>query len=177
MRPLFNIGLTARLVFLTVIAVLPALVIQAYNEYDLRRARENDIRERVVQITRQFGEEMGEIREGARQLLAALARLPRIMTTNGPKCEELLISMKQSYPNYESLSVADTNGRAICSSSPKSPSSVADLPFFERAMAQDGLVVGNYWVNPVSGAKVIHFATNSMGPMAMSPVWCTSRSI
>ncbi len=159
MRPLFSFGLTARLVLLTVIAVLPALVIQAYNEYDLRRARENDIRERVVQITKQFGEEMGEIREGARQLLAALARLPRIMTSNGPKCEELLISMKQSYPNYESLSVADTNGQTICSSSSKTPAFVGDLPFFKRAMAQSGFVVGNYWVNPVSGAKVIHFAT------------------
>jgi two-component system, sensor histidine kinase and response regulator len=163
MRRLFTFGLTTRLVLLTVIAVLPALAIQTYNEYDLRHARENDIRDRVVQITKQFGEEMGELREGARQLLAAMARLPGIISMDGPKCEELLVSMKQSYPNYESLSVADTNGRTICSSSPDAPSSVADLPFFKRAMAQDSLVVGNYWVNPVSGAKAIHFAMKFPG--------------
>src|SRR5580765_7108187 len=101
MRRFFTFGLTARLVMLTVLAVLPALVIQTFNEYDLRRAREHDMRQRVVQITKQFGEEMGELREGARQLLAAMARLPGIVSTDGPKCEDLLVSMKQSYPNYE----------------------------------------------------------------------------
>jgi hypothetical protein len=39
MRRFFTFGLTARLVMLTVLAVLPALVIQTFNEYDLRRAR------------------------------------------------------------------------------------------------------------------------------------------
>jgi two-component system sensor histidine kinase/response regulator len=163
MRRLFTFGLTTRLVLLTVIAVLPALAIQAYNEYDLRRAREQDIRERVVQITKQFGEEMGELREGARQLLAAMARLPGIISMEGPRCEVLLVSMKQSYPNYESLSVADTYGRTICSSSLNAPASVGDLPFFKRAMAQNSMVVGNYWVNPASDAKVIHFAMKFPG--------------
>jgi len=61
-----RIGLTGRLFLLVIMAVLPALVIQAWNEYDLRIAREADIRQQVVQITRQFGEEIGELREGAR---------------------------------------------------------------------------------------------------------------
>jgi signal transduction histidine kinase/CheY-like chemotaxis protein/HPt (histidine-containing phosphotransfer) domain-containing protein len=163
MRRFFTFGLTARLVLLTVIAVLPALAIQTYNEYDLRHAREHDMRERVVQITKQFGEEMGELREGARQLLAAMARLPGIVSTDGSKCEDLLISMKQSYPNYESMFVADTNGRTICSSSREAPPEVGDLPFFKRAMAQNGMVVGNYWQNPVNGTKVIHFAMKFSG--------------
>jgi hypothetical protein len=47
-----------------------------YNEYELRKAREADIRQQVIQITKQFGEEIGEQREGARQLLLALAQLP-----------------------------------------------------------------------------------------------------
>ena len=68
-----GIGLTGRLLILVIFAVVPALVIQAWNEYDLRIAREADIRQQVVQTTKQFGEEIGEIREGARQLLLALA--------------------------------------------------------------------------------------------------------
>ncbi len=83
MRRTFKFGLTARLVLLTVCAVLPALAILTYNEYDLRRAREQDMRQRVVQITGQFGEEMGELREGARQLLIAMARLPGILSLDG----------------------------------------------------------------------------------------------
>src|SRR6266700_3526746 len=74
----FHVGLTTRVIILTVMAVIPALIIQAYNEFDLRRSREADIRQRAVQITRQFGEEMGELREGAHQLLITLGNLPMI---------------------------------------------------------------------------------------------------
>jgi hypothetical protein len=37
------IGLTGRILILVIFAVVPALVIQAWNEYDLRIAREGDI--------------------------------------------------------------------------------------------------------------------------------------
>ena len=39
-----RIGLTGRLLLLVILAVVPALVIQAWNEYDLRIAREDDER-------------------------------------------------------------------------------------------------------------------------------------
>jgi two-component system, sensor histidine kinase and response regulator len=155
----FRVGLTTRVIVLTVLAVLPALLIQAYNEYDLRRSRESEIRQRAVQITKQFGEEMGELREGASQLLVALRQLPMIQRHDGPRCDGLLASLRGSYPNYRSLAAIDLNGETICSSDPEPRRSVADLPFFKRALTQDkGLVVGNYWQDPVSGAKVIHFA-------------------
>ena len=73
-----HISLTLRLCILVLIAIFPAIVIQGYNEYELRKAREADIRQQVIQITKQFGEEIGELREGARQLLLALAQLPAI---------------------------------------------------------------------------------------------------
>src|SRR5580700_10238264 len=68
-------SLTTRMFLLVLIAVAPALAIQGYNEYDLRQTREAEIRNKTIQITRQFGEEMGELREGADQLLVALSRL------------------------------------------------------------------------------------------------------
>jgi hypothetical protein len=42
-----RIGLTGRILILVIFAVVPALVIQAWNEYDLRIAREADIRQQV----------------------------------------------------------------------------------------------------------------------------------
>lgn len=184
MRRFLGFGLTTRLVLLTVIAVLPALAIQAYNEYDLRRAREDDIRQRVIQITRQFGEEMGELREGARQLLVALTRFSWIDTTDPTQCNQHLAALKAGLPNYDSLSVADSNGRTVCSSSPTTPAVVADMPFFKRALATDGLAVGDYWQDPVSGVQVIQFAMRFAGPdgkvagvvsAALDLKWLTAR--
>jgi two-component system, sensor histidine kinase and response regulator len=159
LRQGFQVSLTARVIILTIMSVLPALIIQAYNEYDLRRSREADIRQRAVQITKQFGEEMGELREGAYQLLITLAHLPMIERQDTPRCDNFLASLRSNYPNYRSLAAVDLNGDTICSSEPGPHGSVADLPFFKRALARGKeLAVGNYWQDPATGAKVIHFA-------------------
>jgi signal transduction histidine kinase/CheY-like chemotaxis protein/HPt (histidine-containing phosphotransfer) domain-containing protein len=152
------IGLTGRLLLLVILAVVPALVIQAWNEYDQRIARENDIRQHVIEITRQFGEEIGVLREGARQLLLALAQLDPLKFHQPDACSALFSKLKSRFSNYSLLGAADIDGRVFCASEPTSFSSVANEPFFARAMAQTGLAVGNYWVDPANGRKMIHFA-------------------
>src|SRR5216683_6383785 len=153
-----RIGLTGRLLILVIFAVVPALLIQAWNEYDLRIAREADIRQQVVQTTKQFGEEIGELREGARQLLLALAQLNTVKSHQQDPCSALFSKLKTRFANYRLLGAADTDGRIFCASELTSYWSVADQPFFARAMAQPGLAVGNYWVDPVNDQRMIHFA-------------------
>jgi signal transduction histidine kinase len=159
-----QMSLTTRMFLLVFIAVLPAIGIQAYNEYDLRAARSEDIRQRVVQITKQFGEEMGELREGARQLLVGLGQLPAVKREQTEACDSIFASAKQNFVNYNLLGAADANGNIFCSSAPLSYASVADQPFFKRAIATDGLAVGNYWKDPKTGEKMIHFAQRFLDP-------------
>jgi signal transduction histidine kinase/DNA-binding response OmpR family regulator len=151
-------SLMARLLVLVVLAVLPALGIQAYNEYDLRQQRESEIRQQTVQITRQFGEEMGELREGARQLLVSLGQIPAVRSLDPTACSSLFATLQRKFGSYSLLGAADLRGRVFCASSPLVSMSVADAPFFVRGMAQDGLAVGNYWEDPATGRKMIHFA-------------------
>jgi signal transduction histidine kinase len=154
--PHFN--LTLRLCILVLIAIFPAILIQGYNEYALREARTADIRQQVIQITKQFGEEIGELREGARQLLLALSQLPAVRLRDTDSCSEHFAALKSQYANYSLLAAADTEGRVFCSSAATTSSSVADQPFFIRAMARDGLAVGNYYADPTTGQRMIHFA-------------------
>ncbi|MGO8915671.1 MAG: response regulator [Stellaceae bacterium] len=159
--PLRRMNLTFRMFLLVFIAVLPALGIQAYNEYDLRKAREAEMRHEVVQITTQFGKEMGELREGASQLLLALGQLPVVKLQDASACSALFANLKQSYVSYNLIAATDVQGNIFCSSSPKSRASVADQAFFIRAMALKGdsdVAVGNYWVDPGTGQKSIQFA-------------------
>jgi two-component system sensor histidine kinase/response regulator len=143
---------------LVILAVVPALVIQAWNEYDQRISREDDIRQHVIEITRQFGEEIGVLREGARQLLLALAQLDPLKFHQPDACSALFSQLKSRFSNYSLLGAADIDGRVFCASEPTSFSSIANEPFFTRAMAQPGLAVGNYWVDPANGRKMVHFA-------------------
>src|SRR5271157_2152526 len=157
-----RIGLTGRLFLLVILAVVPALVIQTWNEYDQRIARENDIRQKVIEFTGQFGEEIGVLREGARQLLLVLAQLDPVKFHQPDACSGLFSQLKSRFSNYSLLGAADTSGRVFCASGPVS-SSVKDQVFFARAMAQPGLAVGNYWVDPADGQKMIHFAERFEG--------------
>jgi len=138
-------------------AVLPMIAIQVWQERDLRNEREGVVRQRVVHKVQQLAAEIRELREGARQLLLAIAQLEPVKLHQPETCSTLLAKLRSSYPNYRLLGVADREGRIFCASGLTS-SSVADQPFFARAIGHDGLAVGNYWVDPVSGHKIIHFA-------------------
>jgi len=157
-RRRLHIGLTGRILILITLAVVPALVIQGRNEYDLRVAREADIRQQVVQTTKQFGKEIGELREGARQLLVALSQLNSVKTRQPGGCSPLFAKVKARFASYALLAAADMEGRIFCASQPTPHSSIAGEPFFARAMTEPGLAVGNYWVDPATGRRMIHFA-------------------
>lgn len=153
-----SVSLTTKMFLLVLIAVAPALAIQSFNEYDLRKSREDDIRNKTIQITKQFGAEMGELREGARQFLEVISQLPDVRSPDLGSCARLLATLNARTPYYSVLGVADDTGHVRCISKPSSLSSIADLPFFVRAMSRRDLAVGNYWVDPTTGQKQIDFA-------------------
>src|SRR5205807_8913954 len=90
--------------------------------------------------------------------LLALAQLAPVKLRDSDACNGLFETLDSQFANYGVLAAADTDGRIFCSSRALGYASVADQPFFKRAMAQDGLAVGNYWADPVSGQRMIHFA-------------------
>ena len=164
MRRWMQLGLTGRMFLLVVIAVLPALVIQAVNEYALRTSREDDIRQRVIQITKQFGEEIQAIRAGASQLLIALGELDEVQKRDSAECGATFAKLKVRFESYVRIGAADATGKVFCSSGPVIEASVAETEFFKRAMAGEGLAVGNFFVDPATKEKMIHFAERFYDP-------------
>src|SRR6266446_1752217 len=164
MRRWMQLSLTGRMFLLVVIAVLPALVIQAVNEYALRTSREDDIRQRVIQITKLFGEEIQAIREGASQLLVALGELDEVQRRDAQECSATFAKLKARFQSYSRLGAADQNVKVFCSIGSMTEESVADTEFFKRAVVDDKLAVGNYFIHSVTGEKMIHFAQQFRGP-------------
>ena len=146
------IGWIFRLLLLVSMAVFPMIAIQAWHERDLRNEREGVIRQRVVYQVQQLAVEVGELREGARQLLLAIAQLEAVKLRQPEACSTLLAKLRSRYPNYSLLGAADTDGRIFCASGP-TVTSVGGQQFFTLAIAHDGLAVGTYWVNPANGEK------------------------
>jgi len=145
------------LLLLVALAALPTIAIQVWHERDLREERAGVIREEVVYRVQRLAAEIGELREGARQLLLAIGQLEAVKLRQPETCSALLGKLRSRYPNYSLLGAADAEGQVFCASGPTT-ATVADNSFFKRAMAHDGLAVGNYWVNPTNGQKMINFA-------------------
>ncbi|TMJ71623.1 MAG: response regulator [Alphaproteobacteria bacterium] len=162
-RRWMQLSLTGRMFLLVVIAVLPALVIQAVNEYALRTAREDEIRQRVIQITKQFGEEIQAIRAGASQLLVALGELDEVQKRDSKECGATFAKLKARFESYVRIGAADDAGNVFCSSGPIMEPSVAETEFFKRSITGDGLAVGNFFIDPNTGEKMIHFAERFYG--------------
>src|ERR1051326_5365402 len=162
-RRWMQLSLTGRMFLLVVIAVLPALVIQAVNDYALRTAREDEIRQRVIQITKQFGEEIQAIRAGASQLLVALGELDEVQKRDTKECGATFAKLKARFESYVRIGAADDAGNVFCSSGPIMEPSVAETEFFKRSITGDGLAVGNFFTDPNTGEKMMHFAERFYG--------------
>src|ERR1700694_3787969 len=85
-----RLSLTLRLILMAVIAALPAVGVQFWNEYDLRRARTQELEEQVLRLASLQSAEIDRLAEGARQFLVALAQLPQIISKDASACAGLL---------------------------------------------------------------------------------------
>src|SRR4051794_37147030 len=99
-----------RLFLLVAVALLPAIAIQAYNEFDLRRAREIEVQNQALSLAKLAAAEQQQIVQGIRQTLIALSELPAIRAKDTPGCNAYFSKIKQRYPGFINFIVVDANG-------------------------------------------------------------------
>jgi hypothetical protein len=150
-------SLTIRLVLLVLLAVLPSVVIQAWNEVDLRGSREREAREAVLGIARRQTAEIDRIAEGARQFLVAIAQLPQVQAGDPEGCGELFQRLRPQFPGYANFFATDATGTVICNSFGTS-ATAAGREYFDRAMREGTFVVGEYVIGRASGVPSLPFA-------------------
>ncbi len=89
-------GFLARLFVLVLVAMLPALAIQAYNEIAGREFREAEVREDALRLAQFASGELDRIVENGRAVLAALANLPAARDLDGVNCSDYVASLQRS---------------------------------------------------------------------------------
>jgi PAS domain S-box-containing protein len=151
------LSLTLRLFLLALFAAVPAVLIQAWNEYDLRQARTVAVREQVLRLAQSQNAEIERLVEGARQFLVALAQLPPVKSKDAAACNELLARIRENYRAYRALIAADADGNVFCSSVGPGPN-IADRAYFRRAMSSGDLSIGEYAMGRRAAGASIHFS-------------------
>ncbi|MEZ0171601.1 sensor histidine kinase [Microvirga sp. TS319] len=138
--------LTRRLLLLALISVLPALVIWAFTEVSLRRARQAEISELVIRQATLVASEVGHIFDGVHSLLLAMDETPSIRSFDMPACNAYLRSVHQKVPHIIAFVVLDLDGAVRCNDRGfiNADLRFRDRPYFQDSIAKRAFAIGTY---------------------------------
>jgi signal transduction histidine kinase len=154
-----NGTLVRRLFVLVAVALLPAIAIQVYNEFDLRRTRQIEVQTQALNLAELAAAEQQQIIEGIHQLLVALSELPPIKAKDGVGCDAYLMGMMQRFPAFLTILASDVNGEIFCGKKGDTrPVTLAVRPYFASVLKTHAFTVGEYSLGLLTGMKAIQFA-------------------
>jgi signal transduction histidine kinase/HAMP domain-containing protein len=152
------VTLLSRLFVLVAVALLPAITIQMYNEFGLRRARQIEVQNQALSLAKLAAAEQQQIVQGIRQVLIAMSELPSIKTRDSQACNAYLAAMQQRFPAFVTFLVADMNGWSFCdTNSDHRPLTIAARAYFANVLKTGVFTVGEFSAGLSTGRKVIQF--------------------
>src|SRR6185369_12512304 len=127
--------LRLRLVFLVLLAVIPALVVIFRGAEQQRSALALEAQQNALRTARLVSANQEVLIAGTRQLLTALANAP-VVQNGDPGCSAFFHELLEKYPYYSNLAVANSDGWQTCSalSLPTGPVNIADRAYFRRTI-------------------------------------------
>lgn len=146
------------LILLAAMCMLPAIVLLASSQLELRRAQEAEVRREVFGLAQSEAGEVKAVVSGARQFLTALAQAPAVREHNDLYCSAILANLKNEYPSYATIVADDSSGRSFCSSAPGRVVYDNRNPAFLAALKSRRFAVGQYTVSPLTGSPVLPVA-------------------
>ncbi|WP_245329178.1 ATP-binding protein [Bradyrhizobium centrolobii] len=141
------------------VALLPAIAIQAYNEFDRRCTRQVEVQNQAFNSAKLAAADQQQIVQGIRQVLIAISELPSIKAKDGLGCNAYLAAMKPRFPAFITLIVTDLNGLTFCHTAPNHKQvDLSRRAYFASARTTGAFTVGEFSIGLLTGRKIIPFA-------------------
>jgi two-component sensor histidine kinase len=179
--------LSTRIVALVLLALVPAIAVQTFNEHALRTAREDAVRASALRGAQAVTDDLTKFAAGTRQVLDILAEAPAIRDRDPAGCIELLRAAVGKLSGATILLVVDAQGMLVCNSRGAGPGaySIADRNYFRTLMTTGSFVIGEYVVGrgslrPTFQLAVPLTASGSTDPtgaivVGLDPQWLGAR--
>ncbi len=152
-------SLLSRLCVLLVVALLPVTAIQIYDEFELHRLRQIEIRNQALSLAKLAGAEQQQIVQGIREVLIAMSEFPSIKAKDGEACNAYLLAIRQRFPAFITFIVTDLNGVSFCdTNSDHRPINIDKRKYFATALKTGAFTVGEFSAGLSTGRRVIQFA-------------------
>ena len=155
-QPNFFGSLRIRLVFLILMAVVPALVVMLYTAWEQRQLDVTHIREKVAHLTKIEAREERQILEGGRQILEAMAHFLQRSDGDPVSCASFFTSLLAHSQRYANLGAVKPDGQIFCSAVALSgPTDARDRIWFQRTMASREFAFGDYQIGRITKEPVL----------------------
>ncbi len=153
-RPMLSIR--QKLLFLVVLASLPALGLALYTGLHAERHALRDAELEAGRISRDLAQREQHLTAGARQFLATLARLPAVRRLDARACEPLFRELLAANPLYSDVVLANLSGDVLASASrTRTPVNLRDSAYFGRVLSSRFFAVGGYRKSRTTGHDVL----------------------
>src|SRR5258706_9850952 len=154
-----EVTILSRLFLLVAVALLPAIAIQMYNEFDLRRVRQVEVQNQALRLAKLAAAEQEQIVQGVRQVLIAMSELPSIKTKDSQGCDAYLAAIQQRFPAFIRFLVTDLNGRSFCNTnSDHRQINIAARAYFANVLKTGAFTVGEFSAGLATGRELVQFA-------------------
>ena len=117
--PRWTIG--RELALLVFAALLPFAVLGLYWTHEDYRTEQGRSQARALRHARQVSASVDGLVEDTAALVEALARVPSVKRGEQPQTDALLAELVEQHPYFESLFVADADGRILAAGGPEVP--------------------------------------------------------
>ncbi|HEY7560074.1 MAG TPA: GAF domain-containing protein [Candidatus Binatia bacterium] len=150
-------SLRVKLIQLVLLALLPALGLIIYGAREQRQDAATFAENEALRLARILSASHQRLIDSTGHLLVALARIPEIRNHRSADCFALLSDLIEEYPPYSNLAVADINGEVFCQAlSADRPTNIADRAYFQRAIKEQSLSIGEYQVGRITGKAALN---------------------
>jgi signal transduction histidine kinase len=134
------------------LVAVPAIALLVYTSVDRRLQAENAVTQDAARVARLRAQQQERLIEGTRQLLAAVAGSRDVRDGDTGTCSAYLRQVVPQFGGtYTNLGILDSKGTLICSGLTAGWVSLADRPYFQRALSQKQFMVGEYVVGKETG--------------------------
>src|SRR5690348_11451204 len=151
-------SLRRRLSALVAIALVPSLLLSAYNAARWKIFLEDEANTTALSAARFISAEFEQIIDNSRQLMTAMAKYPNILD-HEEECTPYFKSVIADIPIYREAAIIDTDGKFHCSTIPTPPTlDVRDRIYFYEPLKTGKLTVGTITQGRVTHSASIHLS-------------------
>ncbi|MBV9260047.1 MAG: diguanylate cyclase, partial [Pseudolabrys sp.] len=153
-----------RIMIVAVIAMVPVLIERIYNEEVDRADRVAAAHQQTLSLARQAAAAQNEGIVSVRAFLQSIASARSAFIVSNDECNNFLTKIAAPFPWVQALSVADLQGKIVCSSLPQAIGlDISNRAHFIKAIDSSDFILSNYFLSSTIGAPVITAALAQKG--------------